>query len=119
VNVEVEALEFRSGKGARDVLAWLHARNLELPCYASCTELPSRLTVSGIPDAQGAQQLPQPVTPPGGEQGFTAYAVQFPIGRFLYVVQGTGPPGSIEAKQIVDPARTLYKRVSGLPANKT
>jgi hypothetical protein len=118
VNVEVEVIKFRSEKGARTVLAWLHTRNLELPCYASCTELPSNLPVRGIPGAEGAQQQPQPNLPPGGEQGFTAYAVEFPIGEFLYVVQASGAPGSIPAKEIVDRARALYKRVSQLPSNR-
>ena len=116
LNVEVEAIKFKSKQGARDVLAWLHARNLELPCYGSCTEIPSNLAVSGIPGAKAAKQLPQPNLAPGGEQGFTAYAVEFPIGNFLYVVQASGAPGSFTAKPIVDRAQTLYKRVSRLPS---
>jgi hypothetical protein len=114
VNFEVEAIKFRSAKGPRDVLVWLHARNLELPCYGSCTELPSNIAVSGIPGAKGAKQLPQPNLPPGGDQGFTAYAIEFPIGHFLYIVQAMGGPGSIQAKQVEDPARALYRRVSRL-----
>jgi len=114
VNVQVEAIKFKSKQGARDVLGWLQARNLELPCYGSCTEIPSSFAVSGIPGAKGAKQLPQPNLPPGGEQGFTAYGVEFPIGNFLYVVGGSGAPGAFTAKPIVDRARTLYKRVSQL-----
>jgi hypothetical protein len=114
LNVVVEAIKFKSKQGARDVLGWLHARNLELPCYGSCTEIPSNLAVSGIPGAKAAKQLPQPNLTPGGEQGFTAYAVEFPLGNFLYVVQASGAPGAFTAKPIVDRAQTLYKRVSRL-----
>jgi hypothetical protein len=114
LNVQVEAIKFRSKQGVRDVLAWLHARNLELPCYGSCTEIPSNLAVSGIPGAKAAQQVPQPHLPPGGEQGFTAYAIEFPIGNFLYVVQASGAPGAFTAKPILDRAQTLYKHVSQL-----
>src|SRR6266566_387676 len=114
VNVVVEAIKFKSKQGARDVLGWLHARNLELPCYGSCTEIPSNLAVSGIPDVKAAKQLPQPSLPPGGEQGFTAYAVEFPIGNFLSVVPAAGAPGAFTAKPIVDRAQALYKRVSRL-----
>jgi len=114
VNVQVEAIKFKSKQGARDVLGWLQARNLELPCYGSCTEIPSSFSVSGIPGAKGAKQLPQPNLPPGGEQGFTAYGVEFPIGNFLYVVEASGAPGAFTAKPIVDRAQTLYKHVSQL-----
>lgn len=115
MNVQVEAIKFRSKKGARRMLRWLHDRNLELPCYSSCTEVPGNLAVSGIPGAKGAKLLPQPNLPPGGEQGFTAYAVEFSIGDFVYVVQLSAPPGATTAQPIVDGARTLYRQVSRLP----
>ena len=114
----VIAAKFGSDDGARDMLDRLHQEDLKQPCYGVCSQIQSNLPVIGIPDARGAQSRPDPKPPPDAPPPFNAYAVEFTVGPYLYVVGGMGPallPGggarTIEKKQVLDAANALYQQV--------
>ena len=116
---------FASEEDARDAQAYVHREGLKLPCYASCTQDPSDMPVTGIPGAQGVQQLPQspsdggessPVPsgehPPGEPPPFVAYWVGFTVGKDLYLVHAGGEPGKLDETVVIEAARKLHRRVS-------
>jgi hypothetical protein len=122
---------FASEEDAREVQAYMYREGLKLPCYGSCTQDPSAMSVSGIPGAKGIQQLPNtgaqtsppPAPPEGTSPGeipppptehppFVAYHVGFTIGKDFYLVHGGGEPGKFEKTVILDAARKQYQRVS-------
>jgi hypothetical protein len=107
----VLAAEFASDDGAEDVRDRLHQENLKQPCYGACSQIQSGLPVTGIPDAKGAQTVPNPKPPPNAPPPFEGYAVEFTIGPYLYVVNGGGPPGSGMKNRVVDAATALYEQV--------
>jgi hypothetical protein len=130
----VIAAKFASDDGARDMLDRLHREDLQQPCYGACSQIQSEMQVSGIPDAKGAQSRPNPKPPPNAPPPFQAYAVEFTVGPYLYVVGGSGPvpmPGAspeapggppaappgggqletVEKQQVLDAATALYNHV--------
>jgi hypothetical protein len=130
-DMSVIVASFASEEDAREVQAYMHREGLKLPCYASCTQDPSPMPVSGIPGAEGIQQLPNtgaqtsPPPPPPADSSpgevppmptepppFVAYWVGFTVGKDFYHVHGGGDPGKLENTVILDAARKLYQRVS-------
>jgi hypothetical protein len=131
----VIAAKFGSDDGARDMVDRLHRENLQQPCYGVCSQIQSDLPVTGIPDAKGAQSLPDPKPPPNAPPPFVGYAVEFAVGPYLYVVGASGPapePGAptgtprqpaprsgggqppiLKKQQVLDAAAALYKQVKG------
>jgi hypothetical protein len=110
-SMTVSAANFASDEGAEDVRDRLHQEDLKQPCYGACSQIQSEVAVSGIPDATGAQSLPDPKPPPNAPPPFEAYAVEFTVGRHLYVVNGSGGPNELEKDQVLDAATALYERV--------
>jgi hypothetical protein len=109
--MSVLAAKFASDDGARDVRDRLHQEDLKQPCYGVCSQIQSDVTVSGIPDARGAQTVPDPNPPPDAPHPFEGYAVEFTVGSYLYVVNGGGGPGQLEKQDVLDAATALYQQV--------
>jgi hypothetical protein len=116
--------KFASADDARDVQEYVYREGLKLPCYASCTQVPGDMPVSGIPGAKGVEQLPKdgaqaPETGEGSSDGppsepppFVAYGVGFTVGEDFYLVSGGGAPGTFEKDEVIALARRYYRRVS-------
>lgn len=109
--ITVLAAKFASDDGARDVRDRVHQEDLTQPCYGVCSQIQSDVAVSGIPDAKGAQSVPDPNPPPDAPPPFEGYAVEFTVGSYLYVVNGGGGPGQLEKQDVLDAASALYGRV--------
>jgi hypothetical protein len=109
--ISVRAVKFASSEGAEDVRDRLHQEDLTQPCYGVCSQIQSAFTVTGIPDALGAQSRPDPVPPANAPPPFEGYAVEFAVGPYLYVVAGGGEPGSLGRERVLDAAAALYQRV--------
>jgi hypothetical protein len=109
--IKVLVARFASDSGARDVQDRLHQEDLTQPCYGACSQILSDLPVSGIPDATGAQSVPDPNPPPNAPPPFEGYAVEFTIGSYLYVVDGGGPPGAGMKPRVLEAAEALYDQV--------
>jgi hypothetical protein len=109
--MSVVAAEFASDDGAEEVRDRLHQENLKQPCYGTCSQIQSELSVTGIPEAMGAQTLPDPKPPPDPPPPFEGYAVEFTLGSYLYVINGGGPPGSGMKDRVLDAATALYGQV--------
>jgi len=101
-----------SNGDAKKLRDYLHSQDLKQPCFQVCSVNPSAIAVPGIPDAKGAQLLPQKEPPPNAPPPFEGYAVEFPIGDQLYFVGGGGGPGQIKKQQVLDAAKALYSRNS-------
>jgi hypothetical protein len=109
--ISVLAAKFASDDGARDVRDRVHQEDLTQPCYGACSQIQSDVAVSGIPDAKGAQSVPDPNPPPDAPHPFEAYAVEFTVGSYLYVVNGGGEPGQLEKQEVLDAASALHQQV--------
>jgi hypothetical protein len=109
--ISVRAVKFASGEGAEEVRDRLHQEDLTQPCYGVCSQIQSDVAVSGIPDARGAQSVPDPNPPPDAPPPFEGYAVEFTVGSYLYVVNGGGGPGQLEKQDVLDAATALYQQV--------
>jgi hypothetical protein len=110
-DISVLAAKFASDDDARDVRDRVHQEDLKQPCYGVCSQIASDVAVSGIPDAKGAQSVPDPNPPPDAPHPFEGYAVEFTVGPYLYVVSGGGGPGELKKQQVIDTATSLYRRV--------
>lgn len=109
--IRVLAAKFASDDGARDVRDRLHREDLTQPCYGVCSQIQSDVVVSGIPDAKGAQTVPDPNPPPDAPPPFEGYAVEFTFGSYLYVVNGGGDVGQLQKQDVLDAAAALYAQV--------
>ena len=130
-DISLLVAKFASADDARDVQQYVYREGLKLPCYASCTQDPSDLPVSGIPGAKGIQQLPKDGTqasagggegassegPPTGPPPFVAYGVGFTVGEDFYLVSGGGEPGRLDKDEVIALARRYYDRVSAEAAS--
>jgi hypothetical protein len=110
-DISVLAAKFASGDDAREVRDRVHQEDLTQPCYGVCSQIQSDVAVSGIPDAKGAESVPDPNPPPDAPPPFEGYAVEFTVGSYLYVVNGGGGPGHLEKRQVLDAATALYRQV--------
>jgi hypothetical protein len=110
-HMSVLVAKFGSDDGARDVRDRVHQEDLTQPCYGACSQIQSDVAVSGIPDAKGAQSVPDPNPPPDAPHPFEAYAVEFTVGSYLYVVNGGAEPGQLEKQDVLDAATALYEQV--------
>jgi hypothetical protein len=108
----VDVVALGSDDDAKKLRDYLHGQDLKQPCFEVCSVNPSSIPVPGIPEAKGGQLVPQKDPPPNAPPPFTAYAVEFPIGSRLYVVNAGGPPGQVEKQQVLDAAKALYQRNS-------
>jgi hypothetical protein len=109
--MNVLVARFASDSGAREVQDRLHQEDLTQPCYGVCSQISSDLRVPSIPDAKGAQSVPDPEPPANAPPPFEGYAVEFTIGSYLYVVNGGGPPGAGMKPRVLDAAAALYEQV--------
>jgi hypothetical protein len=109
--MKVLVARFASDSGARDAQDRLHQEDLTQPCYGACSQILSDLTVPKIPDAKGAQSVPDPNPPANAPPPFEGYAVEFTIGSYLYVVDGGGPPGAGMKPRVLQAAQALYDQV--------
>jgi hypothetical protein len=109
----IDVIKLGSADEALEVRDYLHAEDLKQPCFSVCSQDPGELAVEGIPDAKGVESVPQKNPPPNAPPPHEAYAVEFPVDSYLYVVTGGGAPGQLESKQVIDTAKTLYGRSAG------
>jgi hypothetical protein len=110
--MQIDVIATGSDEDAKKLRDYLHGQDLKQPCFQVCSVNPSSIAVPGIPDAKGAQLVPQKEPPPNAPPPFQAYAVEFPIGDQLYFVGGGGGPGQIKKQQVLDAAKALYSRNS-------
>ncbi len=110
----VTATKFDSDSGAEKAQDVVHTEYRKQPCYGVCSQKTSDLAVKDIPGAQGVASEPDPAAPAEVQPGFEAYAITFPIGAYLYVVQGGGEPGVGMKDSVTDAAQKLYARVKDL-----
>ena len=111
-HMQVNVIAVGSDSDAQTIRDYLHEQDLKQPCFQVCSVNPSSISVPGIPDAKGAQQVPQKDPPPNAPPPFAAYAVEFPIGARVYVVGGAGGPDQIKKQQVLDAAKALYEQNS-------
>lgn len=109
--IGIVAIKLGSNSDAKDMRDHLHREDLKQPCYGLCSQRTSTLEVTDIPDAAAASILPDPNAPAEAPPGFEAYAVEFPVGSYLYAVWGGADPGSDIKSRILSAARALYQRV--------
>jgi hypothetical protein len=110
--MQINVMATGSDGDAKKLRDYLHEQDLKQPCFQVCSVNPSAIAVPGIPDAKGAQLVPQKEPPPNAPPPFQGYAVEFPLGDQLYVVGGGGGPGQIKKQQVLDAAQALYSRNS-------
>jgi hypothetical protein len=110
-HIHVLAAKFGSDDAARDVRDRVHQEDLKQPCYGACSQIQSDVAVSGIPDSRGAQSVPDPNPPPDAPPPFEAFAVEFTVGPYLYIVGGGAEPGRLKRQQVIDAATALYQQV--------
>jgi hypothetical protein len=107
-HMQLNVVQLGSDEDAKTVRDYIHDQDLKQPCFEVCSVDPSAIAVPGIPDAKGAQLVPQKEPPPNAPPPFEAYAVEFPIGGRLYTVQAGGGPGQIKKQQVLDAAKAFY-----------
>jgi hypothetical protein len=112
--VGIDAWKFDSDSGAQKALDLVHDEYRKQPCYGICSQKTSDMDVEGIPDARGEASEPDPARPPETGPGFEAYAVQFTIGPYLYIIAGGGEPGFDMKETVLDAAQKQYARVKDL-----
>jgi hypothetical protein len=101
-------IKFSSAADATKLRDWMHAQDLQQPCFAQCIFSPSNLPAPAIPGATVVKQVPPPppapvrqaaarahrpvVFPgPGGQNGPPiTYLAEFTIGRYLYFASTSG-----------------------------
>jgi len=110
----ITATKYDSDSGAEKAQDIVHTEYRKQPCYGVCSQKTSDLAVDGIPGAQGVASEPDPAAPAEVQPGFEAYAITFPIGPYLYVVQGGSDPGHGMKTSVMDAAQKLYARVKDL-----
>ena len=127
-------IKVSSAADATKLRDWMHAQDLQQPCFAQCVFSPSNLPAPGVPGAVAVEQLPPPapspppavrqaaarahrpvvVAGPGGQSGPpTTYLTEFTIGKYLYFAwtQGGTPP------QFLHGLRTYYTAVSKMSSS--
>jgi hypothetical protein len=109
--VAIAALKFESESGAEEVRDLLHDEYRKQPCYGVCSQVTHDMEVEGIPGARGEESVPDPNAGLGVPPGFEAYAVEFTVGPYLYVVGAGFGPGHSSKENALDAARALYERV--------
>jgi hypothetical protein len=112
--VGIDVWKFDSDSGAQDARDLVHDEYRKQPCYGICSQKTSDMEVEGIPDARGEASEPDPARPPETGPGFEAYAVEFTVGPYLYVVAGGGEPGFAMKETVLDVAQKQYARVKDL-----
>jgi hypothetical protein len=112
--VGFDVWKFDSDSGAQDARDLVHDEYRKQPCYGICSQKTSDMEVEGIPDARGEASEPDPARPPETGPGFEAYAVEFTVGPYLYVVAGGGEPGFDMKETVLDAAQKQYARVKDL-----
>jgi hypothetical protein len=109
--LSIVAIKLGSENDADELGDFFHREGLKQPCDGSCSEIASTMRVTGIPNAQGVQLMPQKFPGPNAPPPFMAYGVGFTRDSYLYVVDAGGPPGSLEKSFVLGLARALYQRV--------
>ena len=109
-----DVLKFKSDGGAQDALVLIHKEDLKQPCYSACSQNPGEFSVSGIPGAKAAQQVPLKNPPKGAGPPFVGYAVEFPIRSYVYIVNAGGPPGSVTKSEVTKAAKAYYDHATTL-----
>jgi hypothetical protein len=107
--VMVDVAAFDSDTGAERVREFLHAEDLREPCYGACPVTPRNHPMPGIPDSKGIHQVPNGIKPALGVSPFERYAVEFTIGRNLFVVDAIGAPGEIPEGRFDSSAKRIFE----------
>jgi hypothetical protein len=107
----VDALEFKSAKGATNVRDWLHGQDLMQPCFSTCSESVSNLNLADIPGSRAAKQVPLRKLPPNAPPPFDHYAVEFSMGPYLYVGHISDGPGMGSPRLFAKGAKAYYDHV--------
>ena len=112
--IGIDAWKFDSDSGAEKARDRVQAEYHKQPCYSICSQKESELKVADIPGARGQASEPDPARPPETGPGFEAYAVEFTIGPYLYVIAGGGDPGANMKDAVLDAAQKQYALVKDL-----
>lgn len=107
----VDAIKFNSAGGANEVRDWLHGQDLTQPCFSTCSEGVSNLSLASVPGSKAAKQVPLSKLPRNSPPPFDHYAAEFTIGPYLYVVDIHGAPNTISQKLFEKGTKTYYDYV--------
>jgi hypothetical protein len=110
----IDAWKFDADSGAEKARDLVQAEYRKQPCYSICSQKTSEIEVADIPGARGQASEPDPARPPETGAGFEAYAVEFTIGPYLYVIAGGGDPGANMKDAVLDAAHKQYALVKDL-----
>ena len=106
--VAMAALKFDSDSGAEDARDLVHEEYRKQPCYGACSQITHNMAVAGIPGATGQESVPDPAA---DRPGFEAYAIEFTVGPYLYIVGAGFDPGVGSKENAQKAAHALYERV--------
>lgn len=111
----VKAASEAKATGLRD---WMHAQDLQQPCFSECIFSGKAIGVPGVPSGVAVSQVPSVPPPPHGARAPAGggpparYFVEFTVGPYLYFAQGDGAPK--DQARILEVVRRYYQRVSAL-----
>ena len=112
--IGIDAWKFDSDSGAQKARDLVRDEYRKQPCYGVCSQKTSDMEVDGIPDALGQASEPDPARPAEVGPGFEAYAVEFTVGPYLYVIAGGADPGVGMKETVLDAAHKQYALVKDL-----
>jgi hypothetical protein len=112
-------VKLKSAAGAKKLQAYMHAQNLQQPCFTACIYVPASFAIPGVPGVTAVAQVPHvPAPPPGAKAPPPGagppyhYLVEFTVGPYLYFATGDGDAATKARVSAV--VRSYYKRVAAL-----
>jgi hypothetical protein len=107
----VDAIKFNSAGGATQVRDWLHGQDLTQPCFSTCSESVSNLTLASIPGSTAAKQVPLSKLPRNSPSPFDHYVAEFSTGPYLYVADIHDGPNTLSPKVFEKGVKAYYDYV--------
>jgi hypothetical protein len=111
-------VKLNSASGAKKLQAYMHAQNLQQPCFTACIYFPASFAIPGVPGVTAVQQVPHVPVPPGakappaGQGPPYHYLVEFTVGPYLYFATGDGDAAT--KARVAAVVQAYYKRVAAL-----
>jgi hypothetical protein len=113
--IHIDVAKFGSDDGAREARDYLHTIDLQQPCPGKCDVSPKPGVTYGIPNAKAVRQVPikglkpppgvgkpppgavpfKGKPPPGAGPPLERRVIEFTIGPYLYLADGSALPGEV------------------------
>jgi hypothetical protein len=105
--ITIGVARFKSASGATKARDWMHAQDLQQPCFSECIYAPKELTIPQVPSARAVEQIPN--TPKAQQGPPTHFLVEFTSGPYLYLTSSDGSPS--DAKTVIGATQGFYRSV--------